>query len=135
MSAWTFTGPREACTFETLTPELARAFYGKDPARTMRGYAAVAGGQPIVLVGVMRDEHRWVLFSDSKPEARGRATFAARRLVLEGIARLRGLMESLHAPVHAAPQKDIAGACALLERLGFVHITQGVYQWQDRRSS
>lgn len=132
---WTFQGPRKSCTFEPLTPELARAFYGSQPARTIRGYAAVAEGKPIVLVGVIRDKHRWVLFSDSAPEARGASTFTARRLVLQGIKRLQGLLESLNAPVHAAPADEIEGACALLERLGFSHITQGVYQWQGQRNT
>ena len=130
MNQWTFSGKRTECQFQALTPELAKAFYGKPPARTIRGYAAVVDGEPIVLVGVMRDDHRWVLFSDSKPSARGQATFTARRLVLAGMKRLQGIMQELNAPVHAAPQEDAEGACALLERMGFVHITQGVYQWQ-----
>ena len=132
MNAWTFRGRRESCRFEALTPELAKAFYGETPARTMRGYAAVSEGEPIVVVGVMRDEHRWVLFSDSKPQARGEPTFTARRLVLQGILKLQAILDDLHAPVHAVPAPEATGACALLERLGFVHITQGVYQWAPK---
>lgn len=132
---WTFKGKREDCRFENLTPELAQRFYGSRPTRTMRGYAAVVDGEPIVVVGVMRDEHRWVLFSDSKPEVRGQANFTARRLVLQGVRRLEGMLKDMKAPIHAAPQEGIEGACALLERMGFVHVTQGVYQWQAPHNS
>ena len=127
---WTLPGRREAARLETLTPAIARAFYGAAPARTARGYAVLLDDRLIVVVGVLRDAHRWVLFSDAKPEARGEGNFAARRLVLIGLKRLQGLLVSLRAPVHAAPEQGIPGACSLLERMGFVHITQGVYQWQ-----
>lgn len=113
--------------FEPLTAELALRFYGKTPARSMRGFAYVAGGEPLLLMGVMREAYRWVLFSDTAPGARGAGNFAARRAALAGAKLLLGIIASLQAPVHAVPEGD--GSCEMLERLGFQPIGQGVYAW------
>lgn len=115
--------------FVPLTPELAQRFYGSAPARTARGCAYLRDGEPLVIWGLLRDPYRWVMFSDWKPEARMR-TFTDRRLIVLAIAHLRTMLASVRGPVQAMPDAKIEGACALLERIGFVHAQQGIYQWQ-----
>lgn len=120
--------------FVPLTPELARTFYGAQPARTHRGYALLRDGRPIVVWGLIREPYRWVLFSDAHPEARA-GSFEARRLVVLGARKLVGMLQSVRGPVHALADQSYEGACELLERLGFVHVQQGIYQWQAPQPS
>lgn len=114
--------------FVPLTPELARTFYGAQPARTHRGYALLRDGRPIVVWGLIREPYRWVLFSDASPEARA-GSFGARRLVVLGARKLLAMLESVRGPVHALADERYEGACELLTHLGFVPLQQGVYQW------
>lgn len=115
--------------FVTLTPAIAQRFYGARTARSMRGWAYLRDGEPLVIWGLMRDPYRWVLFSEWTPEARGR-TFTDRRLILKALEHLKEALARVRGPIHAAPDSAVAGACELLERAGFVHINQGIYQWQ-----
>lgn len=129
MTNWTFPPQSQVVL---MTGELANRFYGHCPARSMRGYAVCAGDAPIVLVGVLRDDHRWVLFSDAVPSARGAGNFRARRLALDIARRLASMFEVLRAPVHVMPDPAFAGSNLYLERMGFVPIGQGVLQWRAR---
>ena len=115
--------------FVPLTPAIAQSFYGARPARSARGWAYLREGKPLVIWGLMREPYRWVLFSDWSPEARSR-TFTDRRLILKATEHLREALAAVKGPIHAAPDTAIDGACKLLERIGFVPINQGIYQWQ-----
>ena len=120
--------------FVPLTPAIARAFYGTTPARTARGYAYLRDGEPLVIWGLLRDPYRWVLFSDWKPEAREK-TFSDRRLIVQALKHLRTMLAGVRGPVQVVPDDRIEGACALIERIGFVHAQQGIYQWQAPQPS
>ena len=137
MNLWTIpAGVRpEDCTFEPLMPSIARRFYGSPPARTMRGYAVMAGGEPIAIVGLLRDPYRWVLFSEASEAARGDGAFSARRLVVLGVRKLQEMLDGVAGPVQAMADDRYEGAQALLERLGFERMTQGVYQWRKPQHS
>lgn len=50
------------------TPELVEAFFGKPPAFTFRGHAAVIDGEVLGLGGISYVGGRPVAFSDWKPE-------------------------------------------------------------------
>lgn len=110
------------------TPELVRAFYGERPARTMRGYAYLKDGEPVVLWGFIREAYRWVLFMDAKDGVR-RYNQEWRRIIALGIRKLLPLLYELQAPVHAFADPDIDGSCELLEHIGFEPLNQRIYQW------
>ena len=114
--------------YVTITPEIARAFYGTQAPCTIRGYAYLKGGEPIVLWGFIRESYRWVLFLEAKDGARS-YDHEWRRILALGIRKLRPLLDELRAPVHALADPDIDGSCELLEHIGFEPFNQRIYQW------
>ena len=114
--------------FVELTPAIVRAFYGEAPARTMRGYAYLKDGEPVVLWGLVREAYRWVLFLDANDGVR-RYNQEWRRLLALAIRRLRPILAELRAPVHALADPDIDGSCELLEHIGFEPMKGRMYQW------
>ena len=114
--------------FVALTPEIVRAFYGESPARTMRGYAYLKDGEPVVLWGLVREAYRWVLFLDANDGVR-RYNQEWRRILVLAIRKLRPILAELKAPVHALADPDIDGSCELLEHIGFEPMKGRMYQW------
>ena len=115
--------------FVPLTAGLMEAFYGFPPPRTVQGYAYLEGGKPIVVMGVRRDPGYWGLFSDSKPESRGRPGLSSRRLLLKGAAKMIGVLSQVRGPVFALAE-CVEGSERLLERMGFRHYEGRIYQWR-----
>ena len=114
-----------------LTALLVQAFYGYTPPSTVRGYALLEHGEPIIVMGLRRTHLGWLAFSDAKEEARARReTFAMRRLVILCTRQFLELLRQTKAPVLAMANERFSGACELLERLGFERLEEGGYRWQ-----
>jgi len=97
------------------TPDLARAYYGKEPPWTFQGYAAVMDGKPVGLAGVYREGVHLVAFFDAAPALR-----ASKRVAVQGRRLLRKLMDDARRPVFAKMNAREPTAPALLRRAGFV---------------
>lgn len=116
--------------FVPLTEEIIREFYGVAPPRTVKGYALMENGKPLVVMGIRWDPGYWALFSDSKPESRGRKGLSPKRQVLRGAAKMIELLRETKGPVLALADDCIQGSDAFLKRLGFKQVEGRVYQWQ-----
>lgn len=95
--------------------ELVRAYYGKEPPWTFRGYAAVSEGKPVGLAGVYREGAHLVAFLDAGPTLR-----ESKRKMVEGRRLLRKLMDDARRPVFAKMNAREPTAPALLRRAGFI---------------
>lgn len=121
---------RLANGFVPLTSELIHAFYGITPPRTVVGYALIEHGKPLVVMGLRRDPGYWALFSDAKPEARGRPGMSPKRLVLRGASMMLELLSQTKGPILALADDCVEGSERFLKRLGFKQMEGRVYQWQ-----
>lgn len=54
--------------FAQATPELARAYWGKDPPFSFRGYVALLDGEVVGIGGVSYVMGHAIAFSEGKPE-------------------------------------------------------------------
>jgi len=97
------------------TPEIVEAYYGKRPARTFRGYAALLDGKPVGLAGIYDDGGYRTVFGDIAPELR-----PYRKTLARGVQIVRDLMAEQKAPIYAVESPDEPTAPALLAKLGFV---------------
>lgn len=121
-------------TLQPLDEDILRRFYGERPKRTTLGYAVIQGDYPVVIFGVYRQPERWVLFSDATAEARRPQTFGMKKMVAQGVKKMRHLLGRLSAPIHAIAETQYPGACELLEHMGFVHAEKGIYVWAQQPS-
>lgn len=121
-------------TITPLTHQLAEAFYGSPPEKTMRGFAYVENGTPHIVFGLYNDDTRNVAFSSASPEFRTRLdSVSARRAVVSSARALIALMRTSMLPIHAIPDAAVGKAPSFLERLGFAHIDKGVYEWRQQQ--
>src|SRR5690606_27629585 len=100
-------------------------FYGKPPMRSQRAYVALKGDRVIGVAGIYTDTERNVMFSDLTDELR-----KDKRAIVRGIRAVMRLAEKRDIPTCAYADPQIEGSGKLLEHMGFVHIKDGVYQWQ-----
>lgn len=116
----------------TLTPELLRRFYGSPTKRTIRGFAFIENDEVKGVFGLFYDQpgERWGAFCEVRPEIRARLhERGMRRAVLEASKHLRGLIARTPGRVQAAAALNIPSASGFLERIGFEHVQDEVYQW------
>lgn len=114
-------------TIVPATPELlAQTRVGK-PNVTMRAVVAIDDqGRPIAVAGLYAESHRLCLFSDLCDELR-----ANKRALIRGIRALMAIAKKKNAPVHALADPAIPGSAALLEHMGFTHLTGDLYAWHS----
>lgn len=116
-----------------LTQDLLERFHGKPPARTVRGYAWVEGEAVLCVFGVYpdRENKRWCVHCDVKPELRARrAELAVRREVVRAVRLMRELLSRTPGHIHVAPQRAYPRAEAFLEYVGFEPLTDDVWGWK-----
>lgn len=116
-----------------MTPELVSRFYGKPLPRTARGFAYLEGDEVKGLFGLYYDQsgERWIAFCEVRPEIRARLhEMGVKRAVVRAQGMLRELIERTPGRVQAAAGQNIDRAGAFLERMGFEHLTDEVYQWR-----
>jgi len=105
-------------------------YHGAPPRRTTMGYTIAEGDKVLGLFGLVRDETRWILYLDIKPELRKDIqTLRVRRIVVQGIRKIRELMASLNTPIHSQAVTEYPRACEMLERIGMRHHDKGLYIW------
>lgn len=97
------------------TPELTEAYFGRRSEKTFRGYVALLDGKPVGLCGIYNDGGHPVAFGDIGPELR-----PYRKTIVEGIRRVRRMMDESRLPVMAVMSREEPTAPALLAKLGFV---------------
>jgi len=115
-----------------LDPVLVQAALGEPAARTSRGFAILGDGELLGIAGFYLDKTRWILFSDLT--AKGvevRRQVVGRRAAALTVRRLREILPTLRAPVHAVVDEDYPEAHDMLMRLGFRSIVgEEVYAWR-----
>lgn len=97
------------------TPELTEAYFGRKSDKTFRGWVGVLDGKPVGLCGIYNDGGYPVVFGDIAPELR-----PYRKTIVEGIRRVRRMMDESRLPVMAVMSREEPTAPALLAKLGFV---------------
>ena len=109
------------------TPNLlARTRVGR-PAKTMRCLVAVDDTDKVLAVaGMYADGNRLVLFADLSDTLRQN-----KRALVRGWRALMSIAVKKNATVHAVADPQIAGSRALLEHMGFEHLTGDLYQWHS----
>jgi hypothetical protein len=103
--------------FRPARQEDARAFYGKDPELSFRGYVAELHGEVVGVGGVYYDAGGIPMaFTEMREELAKRKKDCARACRL-----MVGYIDSLRVPtVYAVADQNIETAPRLLRRLGFI---------------
>jgi hypothetical protein len=107
------------------TQELIEIFFGEPPKRTIRAVVAVKDGEPIAVAGLFLDQSRYVLFSDLKPEM-----YKHKKAIVKTMRAARKLMDTVHLPVYAVPEKEPYNDAVIIKHLGFKE-ENGVYVWRS----
>ena len=115
------------------TAELMAPFE-KPHGRSFRAVAALQDGAAFGIGGFYVTSNGLVIFMEIDPEIRKQGlSFAHRRAILEGFRMLQDMVGH-NLPVRALADENIDGAEVLLEHLGFEHLSDGVWQWQQHQS-
>lgn len=111
-------------TFGPATAPDLDAYYGGRNRQTMRAIVVKLDDSPAGVIGLAKARDRLLMFSEYKPEL---APY------LKSMGALRAIKEAMRwaseskLPVFAVCQDSER----LLERLGFVHVQDGVYRWRS----
>lgn len=111
-----------------VTPEMYEEFVGEPAKVTLRAVAAVKEGRIIGMAGVYVDRkfNRLAMFSHLTDEIR-----KDRRTIARGIRILMGIAARMRLDVHAVADETVPGSEKLLQHMGFVKNTVGVYVWHS----
>jgi hypothetical protein len=121
-------------SFQPLTPALLEQYLGPQTF-TMRGWALMDEDKPVGVIGLYRQHGRYALFSDVREEVwPNPPPLATRRLIAQGIRRLRGIMAE-HQNVYAYADEMKPGSDSLLEHMGFQQFRNRIYKWQPSSRS
>lgn len=102
-------------TFRRATLEDARAFYGKDPELSFRGFAAIDEEGAVLWVGgVYYAYGRKIAFSEGRPKDRKLLKERAK-----AVRMMERLMDEQEGPVYAVADENEPTAGYLLAKLGF----------------
>lgn len=91
-------------------------FYSERPPQTLRAIIVVQGEEPVAIVGLANEGGFGKLFSEYKPQLKGRLR---RMAVLRAIKLAMRFVERCPMPVVAVVQPGEPDSSRILERLGF----------------
>lgn len=103
-------------TYRFATAADVLRFYSERPPQTLRAIIVVMGDEPVAIVGLANEGAHAKLFSEYKPEMKGRLRCMA---VLRAIKHAMQFVERCPLPVVAVVQPDEPDSPRLLKRLGF----------------
>jgi hypothetical protein len=103
------------------TPADIQTFHGGPVSQTMRAVVVEADGEPVVMVGLVNGGGAQYFFSEERADA------ASHRRRLATLRALKRVMEWVSAS--AVPVFSVSDNDALMGRLGFKKLEQGVYIW------
>lgn len=103
-----------------------RQFYEGRPHPTLKALVVCDGQRLLGIVGLAREGVRSKFFSEIREDLR---PSLKKVICLRTILRARELVRASKLPVFAIAQADEPDAHRLLQRLGFVHLQDEVYQW------
>ena len=105
-------------------------FYSERPPQTLRAIIVVQGDEPVPIVGLANEGGFGKLFSEYKPQLKGRLR---RMAVLRAIKLAMRFVERCPLPVVAITQPGEPDSPRLLERLGFEFYQSSddgdIYKW------
>jgi hypothetical protein len=111
-------------TYGPATAADLDAYYGGRNRQTLRAIVVKLDDVPMGVIALVRERDRYLMISESKPELEPHLkSMAALRAIKAAMAWVR----ETKVPVFAVCQDSER----LLERLGFVHVQDGVYQWRS----
>jgi hypothetical protein len=106
-----------------LTQELTERFYGKRPARTIVGIAAVQEKIVLGIAGFYRNDTKLIVFTELNDDI-------DKRTIVKGIRLMLKLIKKTKFQVYSYADHSIKNADILLLHVGFRHVGEGVYKWQ-----
>jgi hypothetical protein len=112
-----------------LTDEWSREFFGSLPAKTVRGIAVLQDSKLWAVAGVYLSGSRWVMFFElvERPE---KFSTQEKRIMLLGYRAILSMIEDMPMPVQALADPDVVASDRFLTHLGFVPVSNRIYQWQ-----
>lgn len=106
------------------------ALYGGSLPVTLYGVAAIEDGKLLCMGALYVENGCMVATCKIADEARPNLKRYA-RVFFMGWSRLRAIAEARRLPVRARPDPDAPRSAALLDRLGFVPIENGAWEWTN----
>lgn len=97
------------------TRAYAKEFYGKQYAKSFKGYVALLNGKVVGMGGISFEGKTMVLFSDMSKEMR-----PLKRDIMRAVYVLYEMVKSARYPIFAVANKEELFAERLLTKLGFV---------------
>jgi hypothetical protein len=105
-------------------------FYGERPPQTLKAIVVVLDEEPVAVVGIANEGGYGKLFSEYKPQLRGKLR---RMAVLRAIKAAMTFVERCPMPVVAVAHPDEPESARILSRLGFEFQEPSdggdLYQW------
>lgn len=110
-------------TWSAATARDIDRYYGERPAPTMKAIAIKRGDQPVAIIGMIMDGQRMRAFSEYVPEFEPHLRSMT---VLRAIKAAQKMFKESRRQVIAVKGSDTM----ILERVGFVPVTDEVYTWR-----
>lgn len=109
-------------TWNPATTADIDAYYGERPRPTMRAIVIHLNEVPVAIIGLYFDAGRMMAFSEYKPELE---PYLKSMTILRAIKAAQQLFAQSKRPIYAVREE----CTSILERVGFRHLDDGVYQW------